>query len=231
MEKIYNPDYYGKINSEMQLSILNKLRSHLPSLKSRKANRPRDLAERQELLEIYKLLRAERPAVRGLKIFVETGTFQGENIRKLEPYFDVLYTIEIDPKLHAEAKAKHPSSKIHYILGDSSIELRKISEEIQQPALFYLDAHFSGEGTGRGSKDVPLIEEMEILGKRNQLDCIIVDDLRLFGTHRNQEDWSAVTRNSILQAFGVQNLHFFEQGDKLILLQSPESYPGLSKYL
>jgi len=213
------------------VSFINKLRSHLSFLKFRKVEKSRDLADRQEFLEIYKLLLVERPAVRGLKTFVETGTFQGENIRKLEPYFDVLYTIEIDPKLHAEAKAKHPSLKIHYVLGDSSVELRKISEEIQQPALFYLDAHFSGEGTGRGSKDVPLIEEMEILRKRNQPDCIIVDDLRLFGTHRNQEDWSAVTRNSILQAFGAQDLQIFEQGDKLILLRSPESHPGHPKYL
>ena len=213
------------------MSIINKLRTHLSSLKFRKTKKPRDLAERQEFLEIYKLLREEHPSVRGLKTFVETGTFQGENIRKLEPYFDILYTVEIDPKLHAEAKAKHPSVKIRYVLGDSSVELRKISEEIQQPALFYLDAHFSGEGTGRGSKDVPLIEEMEILGKRNHPDCIIVDDLRLFGTHRNQEDWSAVTRNSILQAFGAQDLQFFEQGDKLILLRSPESHPGHPKYL
>jgi hypothetical protein len=213
------------------MSIINKLRSHLSSLKLQKTKKPRDLTERQEFLEIYKLLRAEHPSVRGLKTFVETGTFQGENIRKLEPYFDILYTIEIDPKLHAEAKARHPSVKIRYVLGDSSVELRKISKEIQQPALFYLDAHFSGEGTGRGSKDVPLIEEMEILGKRNHPDCIIVDDLRLFGTHRNQEDWSAVTRNSILQAFGAQDLQFFEQGDKLILLRSPESHPGHPKYL
>jgi hypothetical protein len=100
-------------------------------------------------------------------------------------------------------------------------ELGKISQELSRPTLFYLDAHFSGAGTGKGVKDVPLIEEMEILGKRPHLDCIIVDDVRLFGTRANQEDWSAVTRDSILRLLGHYELEIFEQGDKLILLKCP----------
>jgi hypothetical protein len=186
---------------------------------------------RQDLVAVYLDLIRNHPQMKALKTFVETGTFQAETVRKMERFFDQLITIEIDPKLHAAAQNKHPSPKIRYIRGDSVGELRKLAQELQQPALFYLDAHFSGEGTGRGSKDVPLIEEMKILGKRNQPDCIIVDDLRLFGTHRNQEDWSAVTRDSILQAIGTQELQFFEQGDKLILLRSPESHLGHPKYL
>lgn len=182
--------------------------------------------ERHDLITVYLELIRTYPQMKALKTFVETGTFQAETVRKMERFFEHLITIEIDPKLNAAARAKHPSPKIRYILGDSVEELRKISRELQQPALFYLDAHFSGAGTGKGSKDVPLIEELEILGKRTQPDCVIVDDLRLFGTHVNQEDWSGVTRDSILQAIGTKDLLFLEQGDKLILLRFFESPPG-----
>jgi len=174
---------------------------------------------RQDLFSVYLDLIQKHPQVKALKTFVETGTFQGETVRKMERFFEKLITIEIDPRLHEEAKARYPSPKIHYILGDSATELEKTARELSEPALFYLDAHFSGTGTGKGAKDVPLIEEMEILGQRKYADCIIVDDLRLFGTHANQEDWSAVTRESILGVFGHQNFDSFEQGDKLILLR------------
>jgi len=176
---------------------------------------------RRDLLEIYQKLRIRYPHTQTLKTFVETGTFHGETIRKMEPFFERLITIEIAPKLHQEARTRHPSPKILYILGDSVTELGKISQELSHPTLFYLDAHFSGAGTGKGVKDVPLIEEMEILGKRPHLDCIIVDDVRLFGTRANQEDWSAVTRDSILRLLGHYELEIIEQGDKLILLKCP----------
>jgi hypothetical protein len=53
------------------------------------------------------------------------------------------------------------------------------------------------------------------------LNCIIADDIRLFGARASQEDWSAVTRDSILQLLGHYELEIFEQGDKLILLKRP----------
>jgi len=185
---------------------------------------------RQDLISVYLDLIQKHPQVKALKTFVETGTFQAETVRKMERFFDQLITIEIDPKLHAAARAQFPSPKIRYVLGDSVGELRKIAQECREPAFFYLDAHFSGEGTGKGQQDVPLIEEMQILGKRAQADCIVVDDLRLFGTNRNQEDWSRITRDSILQAFGPRDVKFFEQGDKLILLRHSEPLPSHSKF-
>jgi len=53
------------------------------------------------------------------------------------------------------------------------------------------------------------------------VNCIIVDDIRLLGARASQEDWSAVTRDSILQALGHYELEIFEQGDKLTLLKCP----------
>jgi hypothetical protein len=53
------------------------------------------------------------------------------------------------------------------------------------------------------------------------LNCIIADDIRLFGARASQEDWSAVTRDSILRLLGHYELEIIEQGDKLILLKCP----------
>ena len=43
---------------------------------------------RRDLLEIYQQLRIDYPHTQALKTFVETGTFHGETVRKMEPYHD-----------------------------------------------------------------------------------------------------------------------------------------------
>ena len=46
----------------------------------------------------------------------------------------------------------------------------------------FLDAHYSGEGTGYKEKTSPIIKELEaIFNRKNKKDIIIIDDSRLFG--------------------------------------------------
>ncbi|HUO93206.1 MAG TPA: hypothetical protein VMU22_09805 [Rhizomicrobium sp.] len=119
----------------------------------------------------------------GLKKLVETGTQAGATLAATMHHFDELYSIEIyEPSVVAARKrfADHPKVKI--IHGDSATALPEVVKQIDDPILFWLDGHYSGEGTGMGEDHSPILEEIRhILDLRPVgRDAIIIDDARLF---------------------------------------------------
>ena len=134
--------------------------------------------------------------------FIETGTYNGDTIFSLEPYFDKLYTIEFSEKYYNNTKEKYDGNKINFILGDSSIVFENLLPTITDNCIFFLDAHWSGDDTGRSNKDVPLEEEITAINnfyKNNAI--IIIDDYRLFGSNRYRkkgEDWSKISKDRLL---------------------------------
>ncbi|MBC2744401.1 MAG: hypothetical protein HGJ93_15505 [Desulfosarcina sp.] len=120
----------------------------------------------------------------GLKILVETGTYCGDMVEAMKDSFDRIYSIELSKELYENAKGRFKGIKyIELIHGDSGLELRKIINKLNQPALFWLDSHYSAGVTARGDKDTPIYEEMEhILNVPDREHVVIIDDARLFGT-------------------------------------------------
>lgn len=147
----------------------------------------------QEMNEI--LNRFQR--YKNVKVFVETGTFRAETISKMSNMFQKCYTIELSKKLYDEAKEKYSDRSIHFYHGDSSIILSQIIENINESAIFFFDAHYCGRKSAKGIKDVPLLQELDLIVNRPYCDLLIIDDFRLFSTKKN-EDWSEVSINSIL---------------------------------
>jgi hypothetical protein len=134
--------------------------------------------------------------------FIETGTYNGDTIFALETYFDKLYTIEFSEKYYNNTKEKYGGNKINFILGDSSIVFEKLLPNLTEKCIFFLDAHWSGEDTGRSNKDVPLEEEIISINNLYKQDAIIIiDDFRLFGSNRYRkkgEDWSKINKDKLL---------------------------------
>jgi len=134
--------------------------------------------------------------------FIETGTYNGDTIFALEPYFDKLYTIEYSEKYYNNTKEKYEGNKINFILGDSGIVFEKLLPTIKEKCIFFLDAHWSGDDTGRSNKDVPLEEEITIINNLyNNNAIIIIDDFRLFGSNRYRnkgQDWSKINKDKLL---------------------------------
>ena len=133
-------------------------------------------------------------------VFVETGTLYGETILAMEDYFDSLHTIEIYDKHHHNAKDKYTGSKISFHLGDSTVELGKLLQHINQNTVFFLDGHYSGGDTASGVKNVPLYEELrsinELFPKKA---IIIIDDYRLFKVFDgNIADWRDINKETCL---------------------------------
>jgi len=122
----------------------------------------------------------------GLRVFVETGTLYGETIDLLSPSFDLCITIEVDPRLHALAIRRFAGrSSIRPILGDSAEVIPTVLAQLDRPALFWLDGHYSGGETSRGAKDTPIVSELEaILAHSAAGHIVVIDDARLFnGMH------------------------------------------------
>lgn len=139
-------------------------------------------------------------------IFIETGTNQGSTIFAMEPHFNKLYTIELSPYYYANTKSKYTGNKIQFILGDSATQLEHIFESLNQNSIIFLDGHYSGGDTAKGSKDCPLVEETTLIAKYCKNDCILViDDYRLFSKGPSQgynEDWSEINKETLLKILG-----------------------------
>ncbi len=120
------------------------------------------------------------------KYFIETGSYQGDGIRMAlnTGRFQTIYSIELFPAFYKKCSrlfASNPSVKLY--LGDSSDVLPIILKEIDAPATFWLDGHFSGPGTGKGNTNTPLMAELENIRQHSiKTHTLLIDDVRLFGT-------------------------------------------------
>jgi len=119
-----------------------------------------------------------------LPILVESGTWGGAMVRAMLRDFKTIYSIELASDLASDNKAQFAEfDHVHIEWGDSATVMPEILEAIDEPALFWLDGHFSGNGTARGNKDTPILEELAaICTDPNQKRCVIlIDDAGCYG--------------------------------------------------
>ncbi len=116
-----------------------------------------------------------------VKTFVETGTFRGEMVYAQRNYFDRIISIELSEELH-RISSKRLSSlhNANLIQGDSAEVLNKIITEIDEPAIFWLDGHYSGFETAKGELVTPIKRELDIILGSKQDHILLIDDARLF---------------------------------------------------
>lgn len=117
----------------------------------------------------------------GLKTLVETGTCYGHMCMAMAHNFSEIHTVELSPQLFEAAKLN--LSKIAWVTqyqGDSAEQLANILGVLDGPALFFLDAHYSGGGTARAAIDTPIMQELRLLARSPHPNVIMIDDARLF---------------------------------------------------
>lgn len=140
----------------------------------------------------------------GLRTLVETGTFHGEMVEWAIGRFDTIYSIELDDALHAAAAKKFAGrDDVKLLHGDSGEMIGKVLASLKTPALFWLDAHYSGDGTAHGPLETPIIAEMKrVIEHPVKGHVVLIDDARFFdGT----EDYPTLQQvEQLVSTFGLK---------------------------
>ena len=120
----------------------------------------------------------------GIDVLIETGTFEGEMVRKCRKAFRRIFTIELDPALAARARRRFAKDAgVTVLQGDSAERLPEVLRQLDGPAVLWLDGHYSGGITALGSKETPLLEELGALARHGRRDhVILIDDARMLGS-------------------------------------------------
>lgn len=125
----------------------------------------------------------------GVEVFVETGTHMGATARAAAEVFDEVHTIELSQELYARARELFAAvPNLHCHQGDSISVLPELVPQLAgRRALYWLDAHFSGQSsvpgvmTARGEANCPTLDEIAVLRQAGVDDAVIlVDDIRQF---------------------------------------------------
>lgn len=129
-----------------------------------------------------------------LHTLIETGTFEGDMISAVKKRFKTIHSIELDHTLYEKsAKRFSEYSDIHLHCGDSGVVLPQILNDIGEPCLFWLDAHYSGGITAKGETETPIMKELKIIFDHPLFEkhLILIDDARCFN---GTGDYPAIDR-------------------------------------
>jgi len=115
-------------------------------------------------------------------IFFETGTCKGDMIQAVKDDFRQIYSVELSESLYQQARQRFQNNPhITLLQGDSGKVVPEVLEQISQPCLFWLDAHYSGPHTAMGEELSPVREEIvPILNHWVRNHIILIDDAREF---------------------------------------------------
>ena len=118
----------------------------------------------------------------GYTTLIETGTFRGDMIGAQKKRFRQVISIELGTDLYQKAKRRFRNEPhIRIVQGDSSEQLPLLLKDINEPAIFWLDGHYSSGITAKGNKECPVLEELDAIFTNNHYNHIIlVDDARSF---------------------------------------------------
>lgn len=144
------------------------------------------------------------------QILIETGTYLGDMVQAMRKSFTRIISFELDQTLAAQAQDRFANDNhIEIIQGDSGKLLGELLKRINEPCLFWLDGHYSGGITAKGTLETPIKNELTaILSHPVDGHVILIDDARCF---TGENDYPTLDE---LKTFVAQhNLNFSVEHD------------------
>jgi len=115
-------------------------------------------------------------------VLVETGTYMGDMVEAQKRRFKKIFSIELGVDLFNKAKTRFNNDKnVVIIQEDSGKVLPKVLLDLNEPAIFWLDGHYSAGITAKGDKECPIFEELDAIFNSKKFNHILlIDDARCF---------------------------------------------------
>ena len=121
----------------------------------------------------------------GFRTFIETGTAGGVTVDvALEAGYERVVSIELNEGFYRMAAQRFLwDQRVRILHGDSAQLIGDVMFVLDEPAVFLLDAHYTGgDGDVRGvDGDTPVALELEHVLAHPLRHVVLVDDARLFG--------------------------------------------------
>jgi hypothetical protein len=116
------------------------------------------------------------------QVLIETGTYLGDMVHAMRKHFSKIISFELDQTLAAQAQERFANDNhITIVQGDSGKLLGNYLANINEPCLFWLDGHYSGGITAKGTLETPIKNELTaILSHPVDGHVILIDDARCF---------------------------------------------------
>ncbi|MDF1756305.1 MAG: hypothetical protein P1U89_26185 [Verrucomicrobiales bacterium] len=150
-------------------------------------------------------------AVHNCSVLVETGTYLGDMVDAMKGRFSAVHTIELDDELFKAAKKRFKNdANVNLYHGDSGVVLDDVLAKLNDSkgrAIFWLDGHYSGEGTAES--ECPIVQEVRKILAARENDVILIDDAHCFGKMPDyptiEELKSQIVNDSNQTEFKVEN--------------------------
>lgn len=155
----------------------------------------------------------------GANVFVESGTSHGDAIAAIRPFVSKVFSIEAHlPSYEYSSKRFVKDEGVQILFGNSAHLLEDIVTKVDDVAVVWLDAHYSGTGTALLDKETPIEEELRIFAelenKKNF--SLVIDDARGFG------EWNDYPSIDWVESFYSDNFsdshNFWLEGDEIFIV-------------
>lgn len=144
-------------------------------------------------------------AEHSIKVFFETGTYLGNTVFGIKDAFAEVYSVELSRDIAELARERFSGIRhVHIINGESATALGEFLRGLDQPAVFWLDAHYSAGVTAMGTLQTPVKDELRaILSHRIKRHHILIDDVKDFN---GENDYPTVAEIlDMVQEFGAED--------------------------
>ncbi|RPE12073.1 hypothetical protein EGT74_00505 [Chitinophaga lutea] len=131
----------------------------------------------------------------GIGTLVETGTYLGDMVAAQLPHFSLLISIELSEELHKRAKIRFRKNReVKLYQGDSGKVLHHIVPKLKEPAIFWLDGHYSAGITAKGDLICPIYAELDAIFKQTDVPhVLLIDDAQDFTGQHDYPTLEALT--------------------------------------